>query len=282
MTPERVARLVAWWVRLYTRSLPAPVARRRVDEIDADLHDHIAHERAAGTGDPRIALGVLSRMVRGLAADASWRSRHAGAPHTAHPSPTDGAMDLHKPLARSTLGILVVAASFLALQVVAMLLTDEVAWGPGDFALAGVLLGGTALLNEGVARTAGTTPYRIAGGIALAAALLLVWTALAVGIIGETGDAADLLYAGVLAVGIAGAVLARFRPAGMARALLATALAQALVAAVALIAGKHEDPMSSVAEIVGVNALFVALFLASAVLFRHAARAGGGLRAAEG
>ena len=75
MTPERVAGLVAWWVRFYTRSLPAPVARRRVDEMDADLHDHIAHERADGTSDRRIALGVLSRMVRGLAADASWRRR---------------------------------------------------------------------------------------------------------------------------------------------------------------------------------------------------------------
>ena len=75
MTPERVARLVAWWVRLYTWRLPAPVARRRVDEIDADLHDHLAHERAHGTGDGRIAFGVLSRMVRGRAADASWRRR---------------------------------------------------------------------------------------------------------------------------------------------------------------------------------------------------------------
>ena len=49
MTPERMAGLVARWVRLYTRDLPAPVAQRRIDEIDADLHDHIAHERAAGT-----------------------------------------------------------------------------------------------------------------------------------------------------------------------------------------------------------------------------------------
>ena len=274
MTPERLARLVAWWVRRYTRSLPTQVARRRVEEIDADLHDHIAHERAHGTGDGRIALGILSRMVRGLAADASWRGRHAGA-MPAHPSPTDGAMDLDKPLSRSTLGILLAAAAFLLAQLVAMLLTDEVAWGPADFALAGILLAGTALLNEAAARTAGTRPYRVAIGLALAAALLLVWTGLAVGILGETGDPADLMYAGVLAVGIAGALLARFRAGGMARALLATALAQAVVAVIALLAGKHEEPLSSVAEIVGVNALFVALFAASAWLFRRAGRAGG-------
>ena len=65
--------------------------------------------------------------------------------------------------------------------------------------------------------------------------------------------------------------MARFRPAGMARAALATALAQALVAVVALIARKAQSPVSSVPEIVGLNGLFVALFIASAGLFRHAA-----------
>jgi hypothetical protein len=75
MTPERMAALVGRWVRFYTRDLPAPVARRRGDELDADLHDHIAHERAAGTGDGRLALSILSRMFRGLAADAAWRRR---------------------------------------------------------------------------------------------------------------------------------------------------------------------------------------------------------------
>ena len=73
MTPERMAVLVARWVRFYTRDLPAPIAERRIEEIDADLHEHIAHERAAGTGDRRIALSIASRMIRGLAADASWR-----------------------------------------------------------------------------------------------------------------------------------------------------------------------------------------------------------------
>ena len=81
------------------------------------------------------------------------------------------------------------------------------------------------------------------------------------------------MYVGVLAVGIAGAVIARLRPQGMARALLAMALAQTLVAVIALIAGKHQAAISSVAEIVGLNAMFVALFVGSAWLFRRAARA---------
>ena len=73
MTPERVVVLVARWVRFYTRNLPAPSAQRRTDEIAADLHDHTAHERQLGVSDRRIALHILSRMVRGVTADASWR-----------------------------------------------------------------------------------------------------------------------------------------------------------------------------------------------------------------
>ena len=45
------------------------------------------------------------------------------------------------------------------------------------------------------------------------------------------------MYGGVLAVGIVGAIIARFQPDGMARALVATALAQMVVAVIALIAG---------------------------------------------
>ena len=76
MTPERASELVTRWVRFYTRELPAPIAERRVEEIGSDLHDHIEHERAGGSSDRRIGLGILSRMVRGMSADVSWRRRN--------------------------------------------------------------------------------------------------------------------------------------------------------------------------------------------------------------
>ena len=75
MTPERAAELVARWVRFYTRHLPAPIARRRIREIDADLHDHIVDARSQGISERRIAAGLLSRMTRGMAADVAWRRR---------------------------------------------------------------------------------------------------------------------------------------------------------------------------------------------------------------
>jgi O-antigen/teichoic acid export membrane protein len=116
-----------------------------------------------------------------------------------------------------------------------------------------------------------STAYRFAAGVALAAALILVWLSLGVGIIGKDGDPANLMYFGVLAVGIIGAIVARLQPHGMARALFATALAQALVAAIALIAGLGL-PWSGPAEILILNGFFVVLFAASAWLFRRAAR----------
>ena len=116
-----------------------------------------------------------------------------------------------------------------------------------------------------------STAYRSAIGVALAAAFFLVWLSLGVGIIGKDGDPANLMYFGVLAVGIVGALIARLRAHGMARALFAMALAQAVVAAIALIAGLGL-PWSGPAEIVLLNAFFVALFAGSGWLFRRAAR----------
>ena len=114
--------------------------------------------------------------------------------------------------------------------------------------------------------------YRLAIFTAFATAFLLMWVIGAVGLIGVEGDPFDMIYGGVLAVGIIGAMIARFRPQGMARAMVATALAQALVVVIALIAGKHHVAVSSVPEIVFSNGFFVALWLGSARLFRSAAR----------
>ena len=114
------------------------------------------------------------------------------------------------------------------------------------------------------------TAYRSAIGIALTAAFILIWLSLGVGIIGKDGDPANLMYFGVIAVGIIGAIIARLQPHGMARALVATAIAQALVAVIALIAGLGL-PWSGPAEILALNGFFITLFAGSAWLFRRAA-----------
>lgn len=114
--------------------------------------------------------------------------------------------------------------------------------------------------------------YRAAISVALAATFILVWLSLGVGIIGKDGDPANLMYLGVLAVGIIGTLIARLQPRGMSHALLAMALAQALVTVIALFA-EMGLPWSGPAEILLLNGFFIALFAGSAWLFRIAADA---------
>jgi len=196
MMPERMAELVGRWVRLYTRNLPPPVARRRIDEIDADLHDHIAHERAHGIEDRRTVLSIAARMVRGLAADASWRSQAiAGA------SATKEGMRMSKSAYRSAARVALVTTLILLVPLVGMLISDGVDWSLADFVLAGALLGGTGLLLELAARKPRNITYRVAATAIGVAAIVL----------GEADDAPGLVLVGCLL--IAGTVALSVRTA---------------------------------------------------------------------
>ena len=178
MNPVRMAELVARWVRFYTRNLPPTIAQRRIDEIDADLHDHIAHERAHGTSDRRIALSIAARMLRGLAADVSWRRQTI-----AHRSTSKEAMKTSKTAYRPAVRVALATALILLLPLVAMQITDEVDWGLADFAFAGALLGGTGLLLQRLATRNAGNAYRAAATAIGVAAIVL----------GEADDAPGLV-----------------------------------------------------------------------------------------
>ena len=161
-------------------------------------------------------------------------------------------------------------ALVLLAPLVAMQFTDEVNWTTGDFVFAAVVLGTVGGLLELTVRKTGDAAYRAAVGAALIGGLLLVWLTGAVGIIGSEDNPANLMYGGVLAIGIIGALIARFRARGMARAMSATALATVAVAVIAYAAGMS-TPGEWLRELVFLNGLFAALFAGSAVLFREAA-----------
>ncbi|MBM6579219.1 hypothetical protein ILT44_03400 [Microvirga sp. BT689] len=165
-----------------------------------------------------------------------------------------------------------VASVILLLPLVAMRFTDEVDWDETDFIVMGALLFGACGAWEWAARTTGSIAYRAAIAVALAATFLLVWINLAVGLIGSEDNPANLIYAGVLAIFLLGALIARFRPDGMARAAAATALAQVLAGAIALIAGWGSTGANWPQVIVVLTAFFAALWLLSAWLFRRAGR----------
>ena len=164
------------------------------------------------------------------------------------------------------------AGTILLLPLVAMQFTDEVAWSAFDFVFAAALVGGAGLAFELAARRSRSLAYRLGAGLALAAGFLLVWINGAVGIIGTERDPANLMFIGVIALALAGALVARFRPVGMARAMIAAAIAEAAVGAIALVPGVSSTGPAWQPEIPVLTAFFTALWLASAWLFGKAAR----------
>ncbi len=87
-------------------------------------------------------------------------------------------------LAKSLSLVLLATALILAVPMVAMQFTTEFNWTLFDFVAMGVLMFGTGLAFVIAMRTLSTTRSRIAAGIALALALILVWMELAVGVFG--------------------------------------------------------------------------------------------------
>jgi hypothetical protein len=156
------------------------------------------------------------------------------------------------------------AALLLLLPLVAMRFTAEVDWTGADFLVMGTMLALVGAAFEVAVRVARSHAYVVATGVAVAAAFLMTWSNLAVGIIGDEGHPANLIFFGVLAIGLASVLFARLKPLGMARAMEATAVAQgaACIAALAL------DGV----YVFALTLVFLAMWLVSAQLFRKAAR----------
>lgn len=152
-------------------------------------------------------------------------------------------------------------AALLSIPAIAMQFTGEVQWTLSDFIFMGGLLSLIAFLFELAARATINNSYRIATGLALLASFLLVWINGAVGIIGNENNPLNEMFFGVIAVALIGAILARFKPKGMARAMLAAGIAQIIVTAVALYYGYIILPIS---------ALFFAIWLLSSRLYDKA------------
>jgi hypothetical protein len=178
---------------------------------------------------------------------------------------------LYQPIA----GLAFTTAIILLIPLLAMQFTNEVHWTLSDFIFAGGLLFGTGLMYILVTRILATrsaeenTLYRVAVGFALFTGLFLMWVNAAVGIIGSEENPFNVMYFGVIAVGIIGGLIARFQPQGMIRTMFAMAITQALITAIALIGGFYQSPPSTVFHIIVVNGFFITLFIVSALLFRY-------------
>ncbi|MES2859345.1 MAG: hypothetical protein V4704_09230 [Pseudomonadota bacterium] len=160
------------------------------------------------------------------------------------------------------------AACLLLLPALAMQVFPDsgVNWTAADFVALGILLAVACGVYELGAWLSGNLAYRAAFGLATLAGLLTIWVNLAVGMLGSEDGSFNLVFVGVLLIAAAGALWAGFKPGGMARAMLAAATAQLLAVAVGLWMGHFESRELTF------TAMFALPWLASATLFRHAAR----------
>jgi hypothetical protein len=193
MRTEHMAGLAARWVRFYTRDLSRPIAERRVAEIDADLHDHVAHERAAGMAERRIARGIASRLGRGLVADVAWRGQQVKL--------STQEETMNKALRRSVVRVALGVAIVTSLPLIAMQFSDEVVWSLGDFILLAVLLTVIGVAIE--------LAVRRAGGVGTAFGIAALGVAAV--LFGGADDAPGLVLIGLLLVASAFAIGVRTR-----------------------------------------------------------------------
>lgn len=166
-------------------------------------------------------------------------------------------------LAVATVGLLFVL--FLIKEV-----THVLEWGPIDFVFVGVLVFGIGTVYVPISRKHNNRIYRIALALALGTVFIMIWANLAVGLIGSEDESVNWIYIGLLAMGLIGAIIARFSARGMAITMGVMAFGQLLIIIIALMAGWQHLPHSSVADIFQVNGFFFVLWVLAAWLFWQA------------
>ncbi len=228
-----------WILRLY----PGPFRERFAESMLQTFSD-LLHERTqAGKGLFLYALWVFVETSFGACRENATYMK----------------LD-NKLIVRIAIG----TGAMLALPLIAMQFTDEVAWQVGDFIVAGILLFGSGLSVSLLAGRFPSIAYRMAVGLTVGAALFLVWANLAVGIIGNEENPANLIFGSVLVVGLVGGLVSRFQPRGMVRVMIAMAVVQLLISMITPILGWGPTFV--------VNGFFAALWIVSALLFHNADR----------
>lgn len=167
-------------------------------------------------------------------------------------------------LGKTMLRVALVSLGLLMVPTVASRVVKGWNWPAGAFVFVYVLFFGTGMAYALIARKMDSWSYKAGVGVALVAGFALGWSNMVQ--VADSGHPANLAYYGVLAVGIVGALLARLDARGLALTLFAMAATLALIA-VMLPSGAPPHLARNMA--VG-HGVYVALFTASGLLFRHA------------
>ncbi|MDZ7639802.1 MAG: hypothetical protein U5J83_16385 [Bryobacterales bacterium] len=168
---------------------------------------------------------------------------------------------------KTALRVALVALGLLMVPLVASRVVEGWNWGPGTFVFTYVLFFATGMAYALIAWNGNTWAYKAAVALALVAGFVLGWATMVH--MSETENPVNLVYFGVLAVGAAGAALARLDAQGMARALFAMAAALAVAWVITQVL-TSDTPAGPVWNILVMHGGFVLIFVAAGLLFRHA------------
>ena len=162
-------------------------------------------------------------------------------------------------------------AIILLTPLIAMQFTDEVNWTVSDFVFAGGILLGAGVTYELAARV-GNLAYQAGVVVALGTGILNLWVTGAVGIIGSENNPGNLLYLGVVALAIAGAIVAGGRASRMVWAMALAAFATLSVPVFAYngVANPASDVMAP--EVFIATGVFAAAWALSAFFFHRASK----------
>lgn len=117
----------------------------------------------------------------------------------------------------------------LLLPAVAMQFTDEVNWDETDFIVTGLVFSIVGGLVELAVRLSSNWFYRIGAFFGIFSGFVVVWSNLAIGMIGNENNPINLLFIPVLLIALGGAILGRFRNTALGWAMLLAGLAQAAI-----------------------------------------------------
>ena len=170
-------------------------------------------------------------------------------------------------LGKTTLRVALGALALLMVPLVASRVVEGWHWGAGSFVFVYVLFFATGMAYALIARKMGVSSYKAGVGIALVAGFALGWSTMVQ--TADSGHPERLWYLSVLVVGLIGASFARLHARGLARTLFVMAATLALIALI-LPSGAPPDMARRMA--IG-HGVYVVLFIASGLLFRHASLA---------
>lgn len=235
------------WYAMLLRLYPRPFRERFGEGMAQTFHDLCQERKSARRGLFGFALWIFCETLMGIVRENITRMNSLG---------------------KTMLRVALVAAGLLMVPLVASQVVEGWNWPAGAFVRVYVLFFATGLAYALIARKMGAWAYKAGVGLALVTGFALGWSNMVH--VADSGNPANLVYYGVLAVGGVGVCLARLEARGLARTLFAMAATLALIA-VTLPSGAPPYLARNMA--IG-HGVYTALFTASGLLFRHASLAG--------